>query len=74
MDMAGGRKSAWGVLPQASSSFLTCRLLLGWNSPSRLGWLASRPQESSCLCLPGSGVIGINSASWEHTQITALQQ
>lgn len=38
-------------------AFLRQGLLLNWSSPIGLGWLASDPQESSCLHVPSTRVI-----------------
>lgn len=44
----------------AQSCCLSRGLPLFWNSPSKLGWLASQPQESTCLCLFSVSIIRLN--------------
>lgn len=40
------QRSASGVVPQGPSSHVA------WDLPNRLGLLANKSQECSCLCLP----------------------
>lgn len=32
---------------------------LAWSYPSSWSWMASKPQESACFCLPSSGIVNI---------------
>lgn len=46
----GGQRSTSGVVPQVPW-FSRLGLSSTCNSPRRLGWLASEPQGSACVCL-----------------------
>lgn len=55
----GGQKTTSCVVPQEMSIlFFRDRSL-----PSRLGRLTSKPQGSTCFCLPGTGTTSV----WHHT-------
>lgn len=49
----------FGIRPSAvthPSLFGDKSVLLSWESPSRLSWLASKPQTSACFCFLSAGI------------------
>lgn len=55
--------------------FLRQSLSLAWSLPSRLGWLASKPQGSTCLCLPSSGITSTHHCRfWRFKSSTLLME
>lgn len=55
MYQGGGEKRGFFMGKVLSSS---------WSSPNRLGWLVSKPQVSTCFCLPSAGII-VNTTTLE---------
>lgn len=47
-----------------SCTYVWDGLTLAYNSPGRLGCLARKPQTSSCIHLPSSGITGMWSCTW----------
>lgn len=52
------------VLPQVLSILCLRQRLLSWNLPCRQGYVASRPQGSTCLNSPSAGIKRINQYFW----------
>lgn len=61
---AGGQPGASFLRCQSFNFFLEKGLSLTWNSPSRLGWLARKPQGSVYPCLPGNGITSTCHHTW----------
>lgn len=54
--VTAGQSSTIAVIPQEPHFFYETRVSPAWNSSSRLGWAALKPQRSSCLYLPSAGI------------------
>lgn len=56
-----------------SSCSLRQGLSLARSSPSRLGCLAVESQDSTCLCLPSAGAVGMHSCAWLFTWVPGIK-
>lgn len=55
--VCGDRKTVLGVTPGNVGNSPETGLFLNWGLPVEIGWLASKAQGNSCLCLPSAGII-----------------
>lgn len=68
------RMCVWLSFPRCH---LCCLLRQGfslvWSSLSRLGWLTSKPQVSSCLCLLSSGIASTHHHIWVFPWVLGME-